>query len=501
MEDIMLDATILFTITPLPLVSVLVWVLLGVAAMYLARRSFHQALESLARLIYNAMRLSAASVKMSRQRLETRNREVLLTAGIEHAERRTERELERISTRVQRSLAAHPPLQRQLRENLLKLEDDYQKSAEIPQGLSDWVKVIDAIAGIKPVGDPMVATILEDIHNTLKEQHKVALEGHRKAASTRHSILSRMVPQWNSTEKILNRLETSISELTNRSFAVDRSMEAYEAIHCRVDAAERRLLSSSLTQFFTSSLVLGIFTIGIIINFNLVALPMAEMVGGHSYIGAFKTSDVAGMFIVCLQIVLGMVLMDASKITRFFSVIGCLDDKQRAWLFWGLLGMLTILAGLESSLAFLRDRIAVDMEALRQSLAGIDPSVAAASNIPVIGQMILGFMLPFILTTAAIPAESFIRSSRTVLGRVMVWTLYLLAFLLRLTGSVGYYGARLVVRLYDLIIFPAIWLEALIQRKLETAKLASKGGTRRPMEKQSALNMLKETVQCKNTHD
>lgn len=495
------DTTILFTITPLPLVSVLVWILLAIAAMYLARRPFHQVMEALARLIYNAMRLSAASIKMSRQRLATRNREVLLTAGSEHAERRTERELEGISTRVQRSLAAHPPLQRQIRENLLKLEDDYQKTTEIPQDLSDWVKVIDAIAGIKPVGDPMVATILEDIHNTLKEQHKIALEGHRKAVSTRHGILSRMLPQLNSTEKVLKRLETSISELSDRSYAVDRSMADYQAIRCRVDAAERRLLSSSLTQFFTSGMVLGIFAIGAIINFNLVALPMAEMVGGNSYIGGFKTSDVAGMFIVCLQVVLGIILMDAARITRLFSGIGCLDDKKRAWLFWGLLVMLTLLAGVESSLAFMRDRIAADMEALRQSLAGIAPSAVAASKIPTIGQMILGFMLPFVLTTAAIPVESFIRSSRTVLGRVTVWTLRVLAFFLRLAGSIGYCGARLAVRLYDLIIFPAIWLEALIQRKLETAKVAAKTVKRRPVVNQSTLNMLKETVACKKSHD
>ena len=495
------DAAILFNITPVPFLSVLVWIFLIIAAMYFARRPFHDSMGSLSRVVYNAMRVAAASVKITQQRLDVRNREVLLSAGIEHAERRAEREFERISTAVERNLEAYPQLQRQLRENLLKLEDDYRKTAEIPQDLSDWVKVIDAIAGIKPSGDPMVANLLEDIHNTLKEQHKVALEGHRKAVSNHHGILSHMVPQWRATDKTLHGLEKTISDLTGRSKAVDRCMTDYEAVKAHTDMAERQLSSSSLTQFFTSGLVLGVFVIGAIINFNLVALPMSEMVGGASYIGTFKTSDVAGIFIVCLEVVVGIFLMDALRFTRLFSVIGCLDDKKRTGFFWILLVMLTILAGVESSLAFMRDRIAADMEALRLSLAGIETSAVAASNIPTIGQMILGFILPFILTTVAMPFETFISSSRTVLGMTGSWALRTLAFLLRLAGNLGYYLGRLVVNVYDLVIFPALWLETLILRKMAAAPSVQKAEKDRPVKQKKPMTMMEETAPCKKTAD
>jgi hypothetical protein len=501
MEDIMPDATLLFNITPVPFLSVMVWIILSIAAMYFARRPFHDSMGSLGRVIYNAMRVAAASVKMAQQRLEVRNREVLLAAGIEQAERRMEREFERISTAVDRNLEAYPQLQRQLRENLLKLEDDYQKTSEIPPDLSDWVKVIDAISGIQPSGDPVVANILEDIHNTLKEQHKAALEGHRKAVSDRHGILSRMVPQWRATDKTLKGLEKAIDDLTDRSQSVDRCMTEYETTKAHTDMAERQLSSSSLTQFFTSGLVLGVFVIGAIINFNLVALPMSEMVGGASYIGAFKTSDVAGMFIVCLEVVVGIFLMDALRFTRLFSVIGCLDDKKRTWFFWILLAMLTILAGVESSLAFMRDRIAADMEALRQSLAGIETSAVAASNIPTIGQMILGFILPFILTTVAMPFETFISSSRTVIGMAGAWALRALVLLLRLTGNLGYYLGRLVVNVYDLVIFPALWLEALILRKISTARSLQESQIDEPASRKKSMTMLEEAAPCKETID
>ena len=127
--------------------------------------------------------------------------------------------------------------------------------------------------------------------------------------------------------------------------------------------------------------------------------------------------------------------------------------------------MLTVLAGVESSLAFMRDRIAADLEALRQSLAGVEATAVASSSIPTIGQMIMGFILPFILTFVAIPFESFVSSSRTVLGVVGAWFLQVLAFVLRLLGNIGFYLGRLVVNIYDLIVFPGLWLEGLIARK------------------------------------
>jgi hypothetical protein len=113
----------------------------------------------------------------------------------------------------------------------------------------------------------------------------------------------------------------------------------------------------------------------------------------------------------------------------------------------------------------MRDRIAADMEALRQSLTGVVESDVAASNIPTIGQMTMGFILPFILTFVAIPFESFVSSTRTMLGILTVWGLRFLATLLRVLGNLGFYMGRLVVNVYDLIIFPSLWIEDLLARK------------------------------------
>lgn len=465
-----MENSFLQAIASIPVVYILPLIILVLITMYLARKAFHRTMATCGRIIYNAMRLSSSSVKLAEKRLQIRNREVLMSSGLEMAERKVEREFDRISAVVQRDLEGYPQIQRKINEDLLQLEEDYHNCGEIPQTLPDWVKVIDAIANIKPTGDRMVVNMLEEIHRTLEEQHKSAVDEHRRNVSKRHHILSRMTPTWRSMEKTLAGAQKTMAHLNQRTKKIDRYMDNYEKIRNRDDIAERQLSSSSLTQFFISGLVLAVAVIGAIINFNLVALPMSEMVGGASYIGVFKTSDVAGMFIVCLEIVVGVFLMDALRITRLFSIIGSMEDRKRKMIFWILLGMLTILAVVESSLAFMRDQIAADMELLRQSLAGVETTDAATSNIPTLGQMIMGFILPFILTFVAIPFESFVSSSRTVIGVLASWALRAIAFVLRLLGNIGFYIARMVVNLYDLVIFPALWLENVVIRAVSKNK-------------------------------
>jgi hypothetical protein len=82
--------------------------------------------------------------------------------------------------------------------------------------------------------------------------------------------------------------------------------------------------------------------------------------------------------------------------------------------------------------------------------------------IPTVGQMVMGFILPFALAFVAIPLEMFVSSSRTVLGGLMAWLLRMFAFFLRLLGLMGFYAGRFIVNVYDLVIFPAIWLEGII---------------------------------------
>jgi hypothetical protein len=307
-----------------------------------------------------------------------------------------------------------------------------------------------------------------------------------------------MLPAWRKVQKALNDVGKSIANLNQRAKSIDRYMDEYEQIRLQTDKAARRLSSSSLTQFFISTVVLVIAFGGAFINFNLIALPMSEMVGGASYIGPYKTSDVAGLVIILIELTMGLFLMESLRITRLFPIIGSMDDKMRYRMIWITFTLLAILAGVESALAFMRDRIAQDLEALRQTLAGVEPTAMVTSVIPTVGQMIMGFILPFALAFVAIPLESFVSSSRTVLGILTAGVLRLFAFVLRLIGNVGYYAGRTVINLYDLIIFPSIWLEGVVtvsktkKRKAAAEQLYEDGTV-----KEGAIDNFNDTIEYK----
>jgi len=417
---------------------------------------------SFSKIIYNAMRFTSASVLSAEKRLVQRNREVLMAAGLENAERMVEREFDRLGAAVTRDLEGYPNVHRQLSEVTTKLDEDYTSSADVPPSLPNWMPIIESIAKIKHSGDSMVANMLAEINRSLTDQHKKAIEDYRNSTAARHAILNKMMPFWRKVEKSLASISKSISNIKKRSKTVDHYMDEYEQIRSKTDRAARALSTSSLTQFAIAGLVLLIAIGGAIINFNLIALPMSEMVGGASYIGPYKTSDVAGLVIILVELTMGLFLMESLRITRLFPIIGAMDDKMRGRMIVITFALLAILAGVESALAFMRDRIALDMQALRQTLAGAEQVGMSNSMIPTVGQMVMGFILPFALAFVAIPLESFVSSSRTVLGGLVAWLLRIFAFLLRLLGNVGFYTGRFIVNVYDLAIFPAIWLERII---------------------------------------
>ena len=449
-----------------PVLSMLIWIVVLVVLLYLARTPAHKAIHSLARVIHNGFRLMSRSVLLAEQKLVQRNKEVLLTAGIESVERLIEREFQRVDSVVKRDLSGYPTLHRTLADQATKIDEDYRESSETPPPPPGWVSAVEAVANLPNQGDGTVANILNEIHKTTVSQYKTTMEEHRKNVAVRHNLLKKMMPFWRRMAQTLEQVGKTITGLHERARVIDNRMSEYEEIREETDKAARMLTASSLTQFFISGFVLLIAIGGAVINFNLIALPMSEMVGGGSYIGNFKTANVAAMVIILVEVAMGLYLMESLRITRLFPIIGQMDDKMRTRMIWITFSILFVLASVEAALAFMRDQIAADMQALRQSLAAVEStSTAVNSWIPTVGQMVMGFVLPFALTFVAIPLESFVHSSRTVLGVVATAVLRWLAFFFRMLGNVSRYCGELLVNIYDLFIFPPLWVENLIRDK------------------------------------
>jgi hypothetical protein len=456
----------LFAITPWPVVSAFVWFLLAVAILYFARRTAHQAIRTASGALSRGLRIAAHSVSHAEARLAERNREVLLAAGREAKERIIEREFARVGETVRKDLANYPHLHRGLSEAIGKIEKDHQDAVEVPPDPPGWVRAVEAVSKLDAKDGG--GEVLSDMHKSIVKAHKEAMEAYRDASAERHQLLRAMMPRWRDVQQLLGDVDKKVESLLTRSAGIDRHMQEYEQIVRREDKALSVLSSSSLVQFFVSAMVLLVAIGGAAINFSLIARPMAEMVGGTSFIGVFKTADIAALVIIMVEISMGLFLMESLRITRLFPVIGALPDKLRVRMIWITFTILLLLASIEAGLACMREVLLQDELATSALLRGGEAAIEGDFLwITTAAQMGMGFILPFALVFVAIPLETFIHSLRTVVGLTGIGLLRFLSLILRLLGNGFRHLGTLAERLYDLPLFVPLWLEGRQAQKAE----------------------------------
>jgi hypothetical protein len=452
----------LLSITPWPVLSALLWIVLAVTTLFFARDSAHKAIRASAAAMHQSLRFASKSMSRAETRLRERNREVLLAAGREAKERIVEREFDRVNETVRKDLANYSALHRSLSESINRIEEDHQQAVDVPPDPPGWVKAVEAVANIDSrEGRVRVGTVLSDIHKSLVKAHQEAMVMYREASTKRHALLRKMRPEWRQIQQTLRRVGKNVDSLLSRSVTIDRHMQEYEDMVTGEDRAVSVLSSSSLVYFFVSMLVLCVAIGGATINFSLIARPMAEMVGGTSMIGGYRTSEIAALVIIMVEISMGLFLMESLRITRLFPVIGALPDKVRVRMVWITFTILFLLATVEAGLAYMREVLLHDELATSALLRG-DVSQTLTGQylwITTAAQMGMGFILPFALTFVAIPLETFVHSLRTVLGLFAIGFLRFISLGLRVLGNSFRYLGLLAEHLYDLPLFIPIWLE------------------------------------------
>jgi hypothetical protein len=457
-----MSITNLLSITPWPVISGLLWAVLIVGALYFARRTAHQAIYYAMGALSRGLRLAAHAVTNGQLGLAARNREVLLAAGREAKERVIEREFTRVAESVRKDLANYPALHRTLSESITRIDEDHRSAVEVPPEVPGWAEAVEVVSKIDTRNAG--AEIMGQIHKALVKSGEESLEAYRKASGDRHSLLRRMMPEWRLLQETLGNVGRTVESVQERAVAIDRHMQQYEDIVKGENRAVSVLSSSSLVHFFVSLLVLAVAAGGSVVNFTLIARPMAEMVGGTNFIGQFRTADIAALVIIMVEISMGLFLMESLRITRLFPVIGALPDKTRVRMIWVSFTILLLMASVEAGLAYMREILLQDELATSALLrAGEGASIASTVMshlwITTAAQMGMGFILPFALTFVAIPLETFVHSLRTVLGLVGIGILRALALVLRVSsGGVRHLGA-LAQRVYDLPLFLPLWIE------------------------------------------
>ena len=457
-------------ITPWPVASALLWIILIVAALYLIRSTAHKAIQAAAHGLHRSFKIASKAVSGSEANLAVRNRDVLLAAGREAKERIIEREFDRINATVRKDLANYSGLHRSLSESIGRIEKDHQEAVDVPPDPPGWVRAVEAVAEMDAKeGRAHIGSILSDIHKSLIKAHKEAMSAYHEASTKRHKLLRIMRPEWRKIQQTLAQVGKNVDSLLSRSVTIDRLMQEYEDIVHGHDRAISVLSSSSLVNFFVSAFVLCIAIGGATINFSLIARPMAEMVGGTSEIGGFRTADIAALVIILVEISMGLFLMESLRITRLFPVIGALPDKTRVRMIGITFTILFLLATVEAGLAYMREVLLHDELATSALLRGDIGATATGEYmwITTAAQMGMGFILPFALTFVAIPLETFVHSLRTVVGLMAISFLRVVSLAFRLLANIFLYLGVLFRQLYDVPLFVPLWLEERMARKTE----------------------------------
>jgi len=369
-------------------------------------------------------------------------------------------------------MAEYPALQRRLAETITHLDEDYQRSSDVPPAPPGWTKAVAAVAKIPSTEDPMVVEILRGINDGLVTAHDKAVTAYRTGTRERHALLKKMAPDWRKLRLILDDMAKRIDGLTERSKTIDRHMDEYESILKGTDKAQRTLSSSSFTQFFIALFVLAVAIGGAVINFNLISRPMQEMVGGGSYLMGFKTANIAAMVIILVETTMGLFLMESLRVTRLFPTVGALDDKMRRRMIWTTFMILLSLASIEAGLAYMRELLSQDDAALVANLLNNAQAASLGEGnrwITTAAQMGMGFILPFALIFVAIPLETFVHTSRTVIGTLVVGTLNAVAGTFRVLGNGAEHAGKALINLYDLLVFAPLWIEHRLASRREHA--------------------------------
>jgi len=464
----------LYFLPGMPGVSIAVWIAASMVFLFLAREPVHKMIQACSEATAGGLRKLADWMKQTAQAMRDKDRKVLLESGVAKIQGEILQEFAKIDMANTKALKGYPKLQLRLDDSISRIERDYEECGQVTPQAPGWSEVIESVGRAKDSSnDRIIEKMLSEIHKSAVEGEKKALAEFREATSKRHKILSSMSSLWKRVDKVGKEINGKVDKVMENSKNIETYMNRYE----KISAAEPEsidMLSSKVTKLFIISLiVIFVGLIGAFINFNLIALPMSELVPAGVRVAGMQVSEVSALVIVALELVMGIFMFEAIGVTNTFPQISNMTRGKRKIILFGCLLGLLFLSSVEASLAVLRENLAEAKTALDISLAG--ESTASAENvnsqITLIGQALLGFVLPWILAVIAIPLEMFIEASQHAFARIYT---VLITLLCHLATAVAYLIEglfKIFVHLFDIYIIIPVQIASLFNGKVESKRV------------------------------
>lgn len=443
--------------TPL---SLLAWIILVLGVLYLARKRVHALIQTTSHLLVRELRRLSRRLLAAGAFVRRRNRGYLLALARDRAARSLDREFHRVALGVERDLATFPILYRRLSEQIVRVDHDYQESVETPPQPPEWLEAVSTLTRGPGRNDPAVQRILEDLTNTLDRAAHQALLEYRAAHRRRHRLLARMQSYWRMVERRLGSMEATIAELNRRSQRIDRAMLRFQGRH--TEPSGKKIGNAATVHFLFAIAILATAVPVAVVLFQLIARPIAEITAGTDAVAGIAFYDVTAAAMLATEMVAGTLVLESMGITQLLPAVATLEPRIRNRLQVTAAGIFLLMVLGAAALAWTRDYL------INQDIALIELLQAGRTSfpgpefhwIPAVTHSALALGLGFLLGCLAIPLESALQSGRLVLGSLLAVSLTAAGEFCRLVAFLCAGAGRLLIRVYDLVIFMPLRLES-----------------------------------------
>lgn len=442
-----------------PIAAVTLAVIVAIAILYLCRANAHRLIERLGRAGYRLARLFARACVVLSMRIDARNREVMLALQMEITRRQLEREFQRVAAAVEQDMTKFQHLERSINEHVNVMEEDFERSAQVPPSPPGWVEAVDAIAKLQTETNPEpVGRVLQDIHNSVLDQQREVMREYRWTVNARHKILADLRPLWRGVSKQVGTVGRDSRDLLARAHRIDTQMAAFRELCAnRGDARVESFLARWLMALALSAVALILATL----NVNLLAAPLANLVAGES-LASWLTAGALTLAVMAAA----LVLSEATQVSRLLPLIGGLPQRARGVLIVMSTILLTALVAGEALL--LKSHAGIRIATAGNNLVNNNN---LANSEAAWGVATAGVVVPLLIALLSPALEALLATSRPVFAAATVVLLNAVAVLSRLLGKSWLELCRAAHQLYDLILFVPLAIDKTLDERRRTKNM------------------------------
>lgn len=443
----------ILALTASPGLNGLIWAVAVMAIGYLARQPAHALIHVVAVGVRRLFRLLARYCAHAEVHVRAWARATLVANAQRRALWRADWNVERLEEELRTGLADLPPLQQHLRDHLSRVEADYRSSGAVPPEIPGWPKMLENLGPELGAADPSVKQALQDLRDGLETQRADLLDAYRRAARRRYLLLHRTMPHWRRVRRALERMTERLDQLQDRAERVLGSIRAYEALRSENRVRIGVLAGGALWRFGFSVMGLALAALGFAMLWHLIVEPVVALLGNAPLAEGFPGRGQAATVLLLGTIaLLGLLLLETTRVTHLFPGIDAMGEGVRRWLFWLAYTCMVLLA---VACAALQVRFGGPLEAI----PAMDWEEAAAMGL----EATLVLVLPFALVFAGVPVAGAMAHGGATAALLLALVLQVLMLTFRLLGSLAAFAGAVLVQVYDLIIFLPLWIEDMIR--------------------------------------